>query len=447
MITALAVIIASAIIALEGWLLTRLLWRDCSRSVAAALAYPAGLLLHTLLFFTLLVAGVGWTPLGGSIGHSILLACLIVGRMVRRPHLPPAAPADRPADETVRRSLSAVRIPFLVAILLPAAIGVGYALLFPTYYWDTFTNWHMRALQMADAGRLIADGMAKPQYPILHHATTLAHTLLTPWSDRAANASTLLISLTAGLGIAPLLRRRSGLTASLATLAVLLSLPLLSPHLRQGYAEIHVIAFSLLSALLLAWWRDTEDVGALRISALLVSAAAWTKLEGMHFALVPWLLIAAWIAWRDRAWRTVLPNAVLPTLLISAIWPAYVLANGLPLTPHGVHWEWHIDVLPQLLRMFTAAGSFGMHAFFLILLVTALFLARSTKALRTPAFLWGCISLAFVTGTYLFTADASGLETLVNAPRAFLLPASLLIVGLVPTAAQLVFDKAKNPSQ
>ena len=468
----------AVLLTVEGrWLVAAIARENLTRSEEWALGFPMGTFANALLFFICTVGGIPLNALAVFGGHlGIVIIAFAVSSRVATPSTPFDTPSLRlgllPPSLKLRRTGRVTRrgvsrdfnfkkylLPILLtlAILIKLFYGISHALL-PSYSYDTVSQWNMRA-KISYEDRAIAfdrdevRGMSKPQYPILFHSLQIVFNLpQKEWQDPVANGATLLLSLTSFLAFFLLLRRLAGSFAALVTLACILTIPLLSIHLAQGYGDIHVLTYVLLGAVLLlhSFERNQGNQGnqqeLLLLSAIFVAASAWVKQEGMVFGVVPWMVIVGIGTGKFEGLKVgrfrgleVLKFGGL-VFLLSLPWTLFLLIKELPLSPHGggdLMMGWHPEGVPLALKALFAGGSFGMHWYIVIgLLLSVLFervrRGRQVEKSMFLIFLWGIIT--FFGALFIFLCT-SNIEFLMNAQtfsRTMLLPLSLLILGTVP---------------
>ena len=418
------------LLTLEGRLLFRLAGGTRGEKLLAwSIGYPLGTLINTAVFFVLHLLSFHFSLFSVLFIHATLLAGLILAvRTISDTE--EILVISAPRHPVLPFWLAAVSLLLVVVTIASALIHV---MLLPDFYWDSFTNWAMRSRQLLEAGQLVMTGVIQPQYPILLHALHMVQALPLGWSSTSANMGTLWLSLTGLLSTFLLLLRRYGWRAAIIVMGLLMGLPLLVIHLRQGYADIHVGIFAVLSAALLGEAVARKNTRLLLLSALLCAAACWTKIEALYLALLPWLFIVL-LHWRSFGSRARVFQIIVVLLCIVSPWYFFVLAHGLPLSPHGATIAWHIQALPILLSSLLVRGTFGVH-WWVILLMLGMTMLRERLHIfsffRTyPALLWGLSSAILTDAAYLFTEDARGLVQGDNFSRAMLLSTLLLTYGL-----------------
>lgn len=417
---------------------------DLPRVIRWSLGYPTALLVNALVFFLLHLVGLPLTAatVGGS--HLLILSTLTALSLRRRmPSTTAAEPiANRPhagGGASVpwhhRPIPLLLSLPCTISLAVVAFSAISHAVFLPTSSWDSLTNWHMRSQQMFEAQSLLTSGVAKPQYPVLLHATQIVSVMpLGRWSDTTANVSTLLLSAASFWSVFLLLRRSHGALTALVTCTLLTTIPLAIVHLGQGYADIHVVEYTLLAALLLDAARTERRASLLLLSGLLCAAAAWTKLEGLYLSVVPWLLLVISSGVIRKAWGETLCFGLLPLIALTTPWPLFTLSHGLGLSPHGSRFGWHGELLPFLLQELFDGGSFGVHWYAILFALLVVCLTRRGRPSspfldRCGTLTWGVVALGAVILLYL-TNETEGLLTGRGFSRVMLLPTLLLTQAL-----------------
>jgi hypothetical protein len=451
----------SFFLALEGRLLLQLLrWpvaASASRHsplLAWLFGFPLGVFLHALLTFLCTIVAFPITLPILALLHAGLL--ILLSLLARRSLSPPAS-SPAPAPASLLKHLPPIPRKILVVLLLLSLTvkgfyGLSHALLLPTFYYDSLSQWNLRS-RISYEDRAIAfdqderRGMSKPQYPILLHALQIFPMLLEGrWVDRIANASIFLFCVTSFLALALFLGGVGGSALALLSGSLLLMVPLNAFHLGQAYADLPLLLTVLLSALLLAEFAQHHHISSLVVSALLAATSAWVKLEGLYFGVLPWLLLLALLSFLRKGQAR--PNdpvrigrrrggvllAASP-ILLGFLWVLFLLLRGLPLSAHPGDFllSWHSDAIGAiLLRLFTY-GSFGIVPFLLLtLLVPLLFIVRRTWAHVLPELLivaWGILTTIETFLLYLLTPTVQFLLNDQTFHRTMLLPLSLLLLG------------------
>lgn len=316
-----------------------------------------------------------------------------------------------------------LRLVLAAFITVTLATGIAAAAILPSTGWDAFTNWAMRSQQSFAAGEFLTTGVVQPQYPVLLHLTQMAPQIFfDAWNDRTANIATLVLCLALIAAIFAVLRRDHGTDAALLTLALILGIPLIMVHLRQGYADLPLALFTLLAALLL----PRRPV----LSAVMIAAAASTKIEGLYIALLPWIVLVLLTNTPGKRRRAF--GAIALALALLTPWTIRTLLLDLPLSPHGLHLAWHGEAIPAMLRHLFLFGTFGAHTWLLPPAIGLLLWSnpRTLSPRHAPVLWWGLVSLVIVLSAYLLTDDVEGLLQGDNFARAIITPLVLLTAGV-----------------
>lgn len=412
------------------------------RPLQAALALPLAALANvilTALYTIFTVPFTPWSLLGGHIVIVILAG--IYWHRWPKPSIAILAHTPSFMPPKIRWSIRTACGLILLGLFI---YSFAHAVILPSFQADSFSNWTMRSkISFMDReiafDRTEARGLAKPQYPFLLHSLQItANQLHSTWSDRVANTITFLLTLTSFITLYFLLRMLKGRTYSLLGVTLVLTIPLLGVHLSQGYGDIHLIQYLLLSLATLFLWQRTHDRRWFLLSALFVAAAVWTKSEGWIVGLFPWLFVTGLLLWKDkRRIYKALPSIII-ALVISALFPIILAIEGLGFTPHGSDFSigFYPDAAAELFPAIFLRGSFGLTWY---LLPVALFLLMWKGLKRDPqidsrmasGIVWGALTLLIVLFTYTFTPNAQFLLNGESFYRQMMIPSAMLILTCV----------------
>lgn len=430
----------SALLLIEGTLFARLLLRSNLR-LSLALALPFGALTNVLVTFFWTITSVPLTPLSLLGTHALLT--LAFGIRLRRKETIPTE--STPVGNFPRtRAGTAITIICSLLLTIVAIYSFSHAILLPTFQYDSATNWTMRS-QVSFVDRHIAfdptedRGMAKPQYPFLFHALQItANQGQARWNDTAANAILFVLSVGSFAAVFLLLARLRGRLHALVTITLIVSIPQLSLHLAQGYADINLVQSLLLSlACLAVWIEETSRRRAwLLASALFVASAVWTKSEGVVFGLLPWLLILGTCAWKKPSVRRDACFAAGVALALSLLWELFAWAKGLSLTPHSSDTivSFHAEGLGDVFFGLMSRGSFGI-AWYVLFAVTGLILLLSHRRdprierRSLPLLAWGWFVFIAILFIYLMTPNVRFLLNGESYYRQMMVPSSMLLLA------------------
>jgi hypothetical protein len=415
-----------------------------------ALGFSLGAFINALIFFLFTILSVPltfWTVFGAHGVLTVSLALIGPGRVYASSMLS----MTRPVGSKWRKALLAI---LLFSIVIKLGYGASQALLYPSYYYDTISQWNMRAKISYEDQAIAFDrdelrGLSKPQYPILLHSLQIFFMLSQDeWHDTVANASTLLLSLSGLAAFLFVLSRRNGLFFGVLSLSLLMMIPLVAEHLRQGQGDIHMLTMLLLSAVLLLRYHDDRAASVLLLSALFAAEAAWIKIEGFIFVVLPFLFIigALFVQSSNVERRALVLRGMLPAFLAGGVWIAFLLFKELPLSPHGggdVRFEWHGEALWEALRALFASGSFGVHWYAVVVALGFGFRFGRKKLLQqcVPELmicLWGFVMLLIALFIFLATPNVAFLLNAQTFSRTMLLPLSLFILGMVLLLQQIL---------
>ena len=393
------------------------------RLLVGSIAYPLGAMLNTALYYLLFLMGISFTPLSLTVGHILLL--IILTTLTLRCH---KTSTEMPPRKTNSFPQS-IDVLYLLLIAATLIASLYYVLSMPTFYWDTFTNWNMRAKHLYATGTLFAEHMIHMEYPVLLHSLQASYMQLPGWNDTLANLSTFLLSLCSLSSLFCLTNRQYGRSVALFSLWLITSVPLITLHLRQGYADIHVAFSILLAAVLLHAYRENEETPLLILSTLFVVAAAWTKLEGLYFGVCIWILLVILRMLSTRSPQPFLPWGLL--ILLSLFWPILLWSRGLSASPHTVQFQWHLGEIPRAFEALFLKGTFGMHWYAILV---ALLVSVSQKTWKTLlhhiVFQWAIVSLGLLFIIYFLTSEAIWLLNGKTFSRTMLIPTVLLLWSL-----------------
>jgi len=443
------------ILTVEGrWLCAAVAGRWLTKAEMWALGFPLGALLNVIFFFICTVIGIPLLTPVVFFGHLVLL--LLLGSCVKKTMQPQEKCEVRNAKCEVNcfrishfafRTCSTLRI-LKILLIISISIKLFYGIsesLVPTYYYDSVSQWTMRSKISYEDNAIAFDqdevrGLSKPQYPILLHSLQIVFMLpQKEWSDAVANGSTLLLTLTSLLLVFLILMRLRGPTTALITVSAILMIPLLSEHLRQGHGDIHVLEYMLLSALLLVMFVKHRAFGLLLLSALVISASAWVKQEGLIFGVLPWIMIVGILMWMNRSnIKQMIICGVLPSIVFGAIWITFLLIKGLPLSPHGggdTAILWHTEAVSPVITGLFASGSFGIHWYVVLLLIPIMMFTIGKKwkeyVPELSIILWGVIAFFGALFIYICTPNVTYLINGQTFSRTMTLSLVLLVLGVM----------------
>ena len=464
MISLLLFLFSALLLIAEGWLLLAVFRVPLTRLERIALAFPIAAFVNVLIFFVLTVFGV---PLSGLVVYGIhgliIVVLLLVGTSGKHAAAVRKPPQTTAIFESLLRFKSFLKLRLwkkliivllLVSIAIKLFYGISHSVILPgTFYFDSLSQWTHRA-QVSYVDQGIAfdlneeRGVSKPQYPILVHSLQIFFMLPhNNWIDAVANGSTLLLSFMSLAAIALLLIRFIGPLFSLLFLWLLFSIPLLSFHLSQGYGDIHLLQYLLLSSVCLFMWaREGEGIeeermrgGWLLLSGLFVAASAWAKQEGLFFGVVPWMFLMFLYGVFAKPSKIICSSPLLKPLIpfiLSFPWLLFLFCKGFPISPHGggdFQFGFHSEAIAPALKALFVQGSFGVH-WYIVLLGLGFVLGFGWKTVRqfSSEFLiitWGLLTFLETLFIYLFTPNVDFLLNQQTFSRTMLIPLVLLLLG------------------
>ena len=421
-----------------------------------ALGFPLGAFLNVLVFFVFTLFNIPLTLWFLFIAHSVLLAVLglFLQRLLQRGKIL-AAEAEKERDLLEVHLRPPLRKILFCVLLLSLAAKVGYgvshAVVLPSFYFDSLSQWNMRA-HVSFVDRSIAfdateeRGISKPQYPILLHSLQILFMLPQgEWKDMIANSATFLLTLTLYLGLFFLLKARSGSLAALFGLTLFLMLPLATMHLVQGYGDLPTLLTILLSAFFFVRFTENRRRAELLVSALFIAASSWVKQEGLFFGVLPWLIVTtSWFLLKGGNRKNDVLFGYVPAIVLGALWSVFLFTKGLPIGAHSGDFNFalHPEAIGPALQAMFSMGSFGIF-FFVLPVVLILVLMRSLpkwKTFLSPLLIliWAVLTFLETLVVYLFTPNVNFLLNGQTFHRTMLIPLSLLILGLLLAASKIL---------
>ena len=317
-----------------------------------------------------------------------------------------------------------ILIPFIVAL----SYGFSHSILLPSFQYDSFTHWaHRSKLSFYDQqiafDETRARGMRQPQYPLLYHSLQItSNQLQSDWNDRSASGIQFILMISIVLASFIMMSRLRGRRDAVFYIALLLSVPLFTTHMGQGYADITMAGFVVLSCISLLLCKKEGSSQWLVLSSLMIAAACMTKLEGILFGLIPWIIFIGIIVRPPH--KKMIIAGCLPCALC-VIWFSLVTFKGISILPHETDlvFAFRPEGVPEMLKALFVKGSFGI----LWLVLPVILLLKRSFSLPL---LWGLISLAMIIVIYLFTPNVEFLLNGQSFDRQILTPAALLILAL-----------------
>ncbi|HEV8147547.1 MAG TPA: phospholipid carrier-dependent glycosyltransferase, partial [Bryobacteraceae bacterium] len=388
-----------------GWLIVRLLSPNRKRArldwlFEISLGAGVGLGLTSCIYFAMLLVGIASRA---GLFAVELVAIAALAMLLRRsrtsaPEVGQPQPSPQPSS-------------WIWVLRLAAAIGiVSLALSFsetiatnPNGEWDAFSIWNVRAKYLAGGspawhnafGSNLAGGMigaAHPGYPLLVSASIArVWTLTGETSDAAPAAISLLFTLAACGLLAGAIASATNEIFGWLALLVLIATEAFATQAAFQYADVPLAFFILATiAIAAAAERAGWPPGLLALTGLAAGFAAFTKNEGLPFAL----LIAIVALWRARGAVVWMLAGAIPG--IAATLAVKLLAQGteaiLPKTAgEALHKiaepsRW-MQILGSFARSFGELGVWWAHPLLLIAVLAVVFGLVSREAARSRAWL------------------------------------------------------------
>jgi hypothetical protein len=419
----------------EGYALARIVIQECHGMLLIGLALPLGAISNVLLFCLYTIVGIPLAALWLLIGHCTILATAVMIARKRQPLPSPSASLSQCSTmPRVYRCCCGV----LLAVVF--AFSAVHALWLHSFAIDSFTNWTMRSRISFEDSAMAFDrtetrGVAKPQYPFLVHSLQIMANQGGAWRDRAANAITFLLSWSSLFATFLMLKRLRGSDAALTGITLIAGIPLLSVHLAQGYGDIHLTTYLLLSLLSIALYEETGERRWLTLCALTVLAALWTKSEGIFFGFLPWAVLSWMMAKRKGALRSWGSNTA-AVLLCFLPFLILLYSKGLGFTPHDSDssFAWH----PEAIRIFFSSllrfGSLGVTWYLAPAAVLLLALNHTDPPVHRSSFpllLWPAAIVAMNAVIYLCTPNVAFLINGQSFARQMMPASALLLAALI----------------
>lgn len=428
-----------------GTALALVLLPRATMGLAIALGLPLGALLNAFIVFDSTILGIPLTRVSIVTGHLVSIGVLVL-LIYKQPTL--LMDLERPEKTMAQprgRIEKTVIAGALVLITMTIVYSLVHAIALPTAQFDSLTNWTMRSRISYEDNHMAFDptedrGMAKPQYPFLFHALQITANQGQPqWNDAAANGILYLLSLSTFGALFLMIRKLRGTAQALVAIAVVLSIPLISIHTAQGYADLNLLQYVALSLVCLGMWVESDHERKNRwliLSGVFVAASVWTKSEGLVFGLLPWLVPMAHLCGIGKnARKTALP-AVLVAVALAAPWPIFAWIKELSLTPHSsdTMLQFHPEAIKEALLAVFGRGTFGVTWYALIVLVPALIVSGIKKypgvaCRQLPLLFWGILMTAEILFIYLCTPNVRFLLNAESFYRQMMIPAALLILA------------------
>jgi hypothetical protein len=281
---------------------------------------------------------LGFTPTRTSIATLTILAAIsiVAAAWRKKTDAPPKFPA--------RSRLSSVQRWWLMfcALLIAFAIGMTAwnAFIFPTYEWDAFSIWQLKAkvlyLQpMVPRPAYFSDvtlSYSHLRYPLLVPMISAGvHAMTGDYQDESGQAAFLLMFIGLGATVFAAVRERRDAIAAATTTALLLTIPLAMRYAAAGTAEMALDAFYGCSLICILNYQRDETRNWLILAALFSGFMTWTKNEGTAMAAINLSIIAALIP-KPFSSRKLFGDFAFLAIVAAMFIPWLIWSHGLPRT-------------------------------------------------------------------------------------------------------------------
>lgn len=243
-------------------------------------------------------------------GAGELIAGLgLLGWLARRPRVAPPAPGPAAGPSWLRWLLASA---LAQAVLVAAVCGWRAYQAEPYGGWDAWAIWNLHARALLRAGAewpaLLAEPMLHWTHPDYPRLVASAVARAWAWTGAETPAASALVSAAFAAGALGVLlavaARIRGWTLALAAGLALVGTPFFVTFAPGQHADLPLAAYLLAAVglLLLGATGRAGDRGWLLLAGAAAGCAAWTKNEGLLFALV--FAAAGGVAlWRRDGWR------------------------------------------------------------------------------------------------------------------------------------------------
>ena len=443
-------LITAFIFIFEGRMIVQLITKNQLTCLEQwALGIPVFALVNVLIVFVCTVFKIPLTFLIIFALHAVVITGCV---FLKKKYI--SKPADHYSLLTTHYSLGKKLLITIIvlSIIIKLFYGFTHAVNLPTFYYDSLSQWNLRARASYEDMAIAFDsteerGISKVQYPILLHSMQISFMLPHgEWKDRVANGSTFLLTFTSFLALFLVIARRD-LFFSVITIGSIFAIPLITIHLSQGYGDIHVLQYFMLSAVMLMLGLGGRDlltgdsltrVPLLVMSAIFISAAAWTKQDGFFFGVIPWIFIvgiSSFITSKTSTTSITSKTPITLALILSIPWSAYLLTKGLSLSPHSNDFQiaWHGEALTEAIKAVFARGSFGIFWYvvpiFLIIVLTGIRKKWNEYIPELTIICFGAVTFLQSIFVYFFTPNVQFLINSQTFSRTMLIPLVLLLFG------------------
>lgn len=325
---------------------------------AAGLAYLCGAAVVPVVLVVLLVVGIPLTLVSFAL---VVLLCVGLG-VFRSRYRPPATPpaAVRLPAEPWRQwpAETWVVVAFAVFFGAFAVVGLLSAFETPLSGWDAWSIWARKAQILTVHGSLLTDFFTNSSYTFAHLDYPLQYPIWEALHFRAGAVFDTqaiprhmwLLLVAFGWGVAYLVREHVRPIVWAPVLLLTIAAPGVWEQLLSGYADLPMAIFAAAGTISLGLWLQGGNPGLLALSAVMLSATANMKNEGMVAALTILLVAGAIVLWQRAGRRPLLiaGSAVLAAILPWRIWVAAHGIEGDMPVGKGLHPGYLLDRLDRV---------------------------------------------------------------------------------------------------
>ena len=449
MISFILFILSALLLMYEGKLIVLILagqsFRKCEQYF---IGFMLGVFVNALIFFLCIIFSLPINFVVIYITHILIVSALVfvVNKERLWFHFKPYGSLQIFESGGVINRRNILMVLVTVSIVCKLLFSLSHALFVPSYYYDTLSQWNTRAKISYEDRQIAFDltevrGHSKPQYPILVHSLQIYFNQpQADWNDHRANASTLLLSISAFAAFVLILARITSPLFSFVCLGLFMMIPLVPLHLSQGYGDIHVIEYLLVGILCtILYIKSKKDYRALIISALLVAASSWVKMDGLILGVIPFIFVFSFYflyKCRSQDFKQMLHIPVI-AFFLSILWPILLLIKGLPLSPHpeDLAIKLHTEAIIPIAEALFSYGSFGIFWFlvpiFIIFQIYEFSKSKSKCDESALVLLFGLIVFVESLVIFIFTPNVQYLLNGQTFSRTMLIPLFIMILSLV----------------
>jgi hypothetical protein len=308
-----ASLLALLLMGITGALIVRALTPALRGTAYAGSAFLVGSGAAALSLFALSATGIAWSRL--TVLSTLLVLSATVALLARRRAVTIAG-TPRPAYS---RAVLVMDIATLVIVWSYAR----FALIRPLYEWDFFGIWGLKGRFFFESRAIdwsfIRTNISHPDYPLLVPLTfDYLSVLRGGWAEDSIALWYVAVSVALVLIVRGLALEEFGSHTAAAAVTLAVASP--SMNIWIGLAEAPVMAFGCGGLLLMRRGLKIGDHRVIRLAAVMLGLAAWSKNEGL--ALIAVAAVAAFLhRWKLRDTLSLWPAALLiaPWLVTRAL--------------------------------------------------------------------------------------------------------------------------------